>query len=58
MQGLREGQVAFVGQWGLYEFFADSKVFETVEEVTVRQLDSKLLEYILLLIVEVEPHVI
>jgi len=42
----------------LNKLFTDSKVLETVEEVSIRKPDLKLLNSILALMVEVEPHVV
>lgn len=58
MQSLCQSKVALVREWRLHEFLANTQVLETIEEVSICQLDSKLLQSILLLGIEIESHMV
>ena len=58
MHSLSQCQVASIGQWGLDKLFTDSEVLEAIVEVTVRELNLKLLNRVLDLVVKVEPHMV
>ena len=42
----------------MHKLLADSQVLESIEKLTISNFDLQLLKSILLLVVEVEPHVI
>ena len=45
-------------EWSLHKLLADPQVLESIEKLTISNFDLQLLQSILLLVVEVEPHVI
>ena len=42
----------------MHKLLADSQVLESIEKLTISNFDLQLLQSILLLVVEVEPHVV
>lgn len=58
VQGLRQSQIASIGQGCLDELLSHTKILEAIEELAICNLDLELLQGVLLLVVEVEPHMV
>lgn len=58
MHSLREGEIAPVREGGLHKFLSHTHVLEAVEEFSVGHLDIQFLEHLLVLVVEVESHMV